>query len=86
MMTTMLALMATLPIAIGSGARGKPRRPLGAPAVGGLAVSSLVTLYVTPAVHTSLDTWQGKIHAQSRRGPGQTPTDAPDPEPSSQAT
>jgi hydrophobic/amphiphilic exporter-1 (mainly G- bacteria), HAE1 family len=59
MMTTMAALMGTLPIAIGAGAGANSRRPLGVAVVGGLVFSQLVTLYLTPVFYTYMDTFQG---------------------------
>ncbi|MBA3994019.1 MAG: acriflavine resistance protein B [Cyanobacteria bacterium DS2.3.42] len=55
MMTTMAALMGTLPIAFGSGAGADTRRPLGLVVVGGLIVSQILTLYITPVVYVWFD-------------------------------
>ena len=59
MMTTMAALMGTLPIALGSGSGADSRRPLGIAVCGGLIFSQLVTLYLTPVFYTYMDSFQG---------------------------
>ncbi len=64
MMTTMAALMGTLPIAMGFGAGAESRRPLGLAVVGGLLFSQLVTLYVTPVFYILMD----NLQRRSRRG------------------
>jgi multidrug efflux pump subunit AcrB len=67
MMTTMAALMGTLPIALGFGAGAQSRRPLGLAVVGGLLVSQLITLYITPVYYTYLDSFQKWLTRSSER-------------------
>jgi HAE1 family hydrophobic/amphiphilic exporter-1 len=55
MMTTMAAIMGTLPIALGIGAGSDARRPLGISIVGGLLLSQLLTLYITPVIYLYLE-------------------------------
>jgi HAE1 family hydrophobic/amphiphilic exporter-1 len=60
-MTTMAALVGTLPIALGAGAGAESRRPLGIVVVGGLLFSQVVTLYVTPVIYTYFDELKLKL-------------------------
>jgi HAE1 family hydrophobic/amphiphilic exporter-1 len=81
MMTTMAAFMGTLPIAIGAGAGAQSRRSLGVAVVGGLVVSQLLTLYITPVVYTYMDRFQGWLASFSRKRTA-TPSEAtPAPQP-----
>ena len=71
MMTTMAAMLGAVPIAVGYGAGGEARQPLGLVVVGGLIFSQLVTLYLTPVFFTymaQLQNWlkSRQLRAQSR--------------------
>ena len=61
MMTTAAALLGALPIALGYGADGTSRRPLGLVVIGGLVVSQFITLFVTPAIYLYLEEFQEKV-------------------------
>ncbi len=67
MMTTMAALMGTLPIALGLGAGADTRRPLGLAVVGGLLFSQFLTLYLTPVFYTYMESWQTKLQKHNWR-------------------
>ncbi len=69
MMTTMAALVGTLPIAMGQGAGGEARRPLGLAVVGGLVVSQLLTLYITPVIYIFMERFRGLGSRFGRKKP-----------------
>jgi hydrophobic/amphiphilic exporter-1 (mainly G- bacteria), HAE1 family len=67
MMTTMAALVGTLPIALGWGAGAESRQPLGLAVVGGLVVSQLLTLYITPVYFVYIEGARQRLFARHLR-------------------
>ena len=70
MMTTMAALMGTLPIAVGFGAGADSRRSLGFAVVGGLIFSQMLTLYITPVIYIYLDEFQKRFGRKKKEAEG----------------
>jgi HAE1 family hydrophobic/amphiphilic exporter-1 len=78
MMTTFAAIMGTLPIALGHGAGAESRRPLGLAVVGGLIVSQLLTLYITPVIYLYLDRLSDRL-TRGRAKPAEETSTTPAP-------
>ncbi len=79
MMTTLAAIFGTLPIALGGGAGAELRQPLGIAVVGGLLVSQLLTLYITPVIYVYLDRFDRVVSRAIAGDSSDAPVPAPHP-------
>jgi len=76
MMTTMAALLAGIPLALGTGTGSELRRPLGITMVGGLLLSQLLTLYTTPVIYLWFDRLARRFSGEREISPGSEPVPA----------
>ena len=70
MMTTMAALLAAVPLALGTGMGSELRHPLGISIIGGLVISQVLTLYTTPVIYLWFDRLAGRFGRRKPTGSG----------------